>query len=103
MIGCFSRDISNEKILSDNRLAIYCTACTLLWLRAQKACRKIYCDVVMACGGANRSSNRGQEWEGDDEEEEYEEPEPFTTFEGKPEELGKFLDEHKPSDPAWNT
>jgi len=44
----------------------------------------------------------GQEWEGDDEEDDNE-PETFTTFEGKPEELGKFLDEHKPSDPAWNT
>ena len=26
MIGCFSRDITNEKMLSDNRLAIYCSS-----------------------------------------------------------------------------
>jgi len=55
----------------------------------------------MACGGPNLGSNRGLELheENDDDDDE----ETFTVFEGKPEELGRFLDEHKPSDPAWNT
>ena len=52
----------------------------------------------MACGGPNRRLECGE-----DEEEAEEDKETFTVFEGKPEELGKFLDEHKPSDPAWNT
>ena len=36
---------------------------------------------------------------GPEEDEEYRR---FVTFEGKPEDLSKFLSTHKPSDPSWN-
>jgi len=49
----------------------------------------------MAYGGPNRGLNC--------EEDEEDDVETFTVFKGKPEELEKFLDAHKPSDPAWNT
>ena len=54
----------------------------------------------MACGGPTGNS-KGKRDLDKGLEAEYEET--YTRFEGKPEELEKFLDEHKPSDPAWNT
>jgi len=50
--------------------------------------------------GPNRGTNSNTKHLKDEEEMQEE---TFTVFEGKPEELGKFLDEHKPSDPVWNT